>query len=80
MTTIEEMGRMGGIARAAKLSPERRKEIAMMGVSARYGKYHKSDKTIIKELQHERKLIFGFIQTKYHMTIEELIEQIENNE
>ena len=26
--TISEMGRLGGLARAAKLSPERRREIA----------------------------------------------------
>jgi hypothetical protein len=36
--TITEFARMGGKARARKLSRERRKEIAMLGVRARLDK------------------------------------------
>ena len=35
-------GKKGGVARAQSLSPERRKEIALMGVIARLGKGRKS--------------------------------------
>jgi hypothetical protein len=34
----QALGRMGGVARAQKLSKKRRKEIAMMGVAARQRK------------------------------------------
>ena len=33
--TITEFARMGGVARAKKLSPERRREIGRMGQAAR---------------------------------------------
>ncbi len=33
--TISDVARLGGLARAAKLSPERRRQIAMKGVKAR---------------------------------------------
>ncbi len=35
---IKEMGRLGGLARAAKLSPEQRRKIAAMGGRAGKGK------------------------------------------
>ena len=34
--TVSEFARLGGKARAAKLSPRRRREIAMQGVAARH--------------------------------------------
>lgn len=36
--TVSEMARMGGIARAANLTPERRKQIAKEAVNARWRK------------------------------------------
>lgn len=35
--TVKEMAKLGGKKRAESLSPERRREIAMMGVKAREG-------------------------------------------
>lgn len=36
--TVHQFASLGGKARAAKLSPDRRKEIAMLGVTARLSK------------------------------------------
>lgn len=45
----QELGRMGGLARAKKLSPERLSEIATLAVQTRWAKHGRTGKKVERE-------------------------------
>lgn len=48
--TIKEWSRMGGIARAKKLSPQKRKEIAIKAINTRWSKKRQIEQSALKKV------------------------------